>query len=233
MNPDFGQVEADPSVVNLTTYETFFEEQRPFFLEGKTLFEFEVDDDLLFYSRRIGRPPSYDPSTDGFKRRPEGTRILGATKLTGKTSGGLSVGALYALTAEEKAHVSEDGEVHRPVVEPLTHFSVARLRQDLNDGATAIGGMFTSTLRDISEPHLDFLPEKAFSGGVDISHRWLERTHFVDFQLIGSQLSGSPEAMGHPPGECGALFSTNRRGPPRGESFGHEPGRVGWVPRSR
>ncbi len=106
MNPDFGQVEADPSVVNLTAYETFYEEKRPFFLEGRKLFDFGIeDDDQLFYSRRIGQAPSYEPpSLPGETlRMPESTTILGAAKITGKTNGGLSVAVLQSFTQKETA----------------------------------------------------------------------------------------------------------------------------------
>ncbi|HZK95655.1 MAG TPA: DUF5916 domain-containing protein, partial [Prolixibacteraceae bacterium] len=115
INPDFGQVEADPSQVNLTSYETFFQEKRPFFIEGKNILSFPLmfgDGDLaadnLFYSRRIGRRPHYSPdiNDDEYIDAPEFTKILGAAKITGKTKEGWSVGLLESLTGEEFAHIS-------------------------------------------------------------------------------------------------------------------------------
>ena len=93
VNPDFGQVEADPSVVNLTAYETFFEEKRPFFIEGKNITNFGVGigdgglgNDNLFYSRRIGRRPQGGVvDFGGHTDTPINTSIIGAAKLTGKT----------------------------------------------------------------------------------------------------------------------------------------------------
>jgi len=116
VNPDFGQVEADPSVVNLTAYETFYEEKRPFFLEGRKILSFEIEEaDQLFYSRRIGAPPSGLPflAPEETVSLPESTTILGAFKLTGKTNGGLSVAALQAFTQKETAPVPGRGSAGR------------------------------------------------------------------------------------------------------------------------
>jgi hypothetical protein len=119
INPDFGQVEADPSEVNLSTYETFFKEKRPFFIEGKNILNYALqfgDGDLasegLFYSRRIGRQPHYHPKleTGEYTEVPEFTRIIGAAKISGKTKNGLSVGILESVTAREKAEISGNGE---------------------------------------------------------------------------------------------------------------------------
>jgi hypothetical protein len=109
VNPDFGQVEADPSVVNLSAYETFYDEKRPFFLEGKKILSYGIEDsDQLFYTRRIGHAPAYAPALgDGETAHvPENTTILGAIKLTGKTNDGLSIGMLQSLTQKERATVS-------------------------------------------------------------------------------------------------------------------------------
>jgi hypothetical protein len=107
VNPDFGQVEADPSVVNLTAYETFYEEKRPFFLEGRKILAFEVEDeDQLFYSRRVGAPPSGVPflgPDEETASLPESTTILGAFKVTGRTDGGTSVAVLQAFTQKGAA----------------------------------------------------------------------------------------------------------------------------------
>ena len=119
INPDFGQVEADPSVVNLSAYETFYEEKRPFFIEGNNITNFDlgigdggIGNDNLFYSRRIGRrPQGYPDISDGmYTDVPNFTTILGAAKLTGKTKDGLSVGFVEAVTSEENAEIDIDGE---------------------------------------------------------------------------------------------------------------------------
>jgi hypothetical protein len=193
--PDFGQVEADPSELNLSTVETFFREQRPFFLEGKNLFDFEVKGDQLFYSRRIGRRPRFEPDTSGFVDAPRGTRILGAAKLTGKTQTGLSVASLVAITAEERAEVYENDEFRKVTVEPRTQYYVSRLSQELDEGGTVFGGIFTGAFRDLEASNATLLANRALTGGIDLSHRWLERTHYVRFSFIGSEMKGSPEAI--------------------------------------
>jgi hypothetical protein len=100
VNPDFGQVESDPSVMNLTAFETFFEEKRPFFLEGLNIFNYEFDDQSLFYSRRIGHTPSYtmEPAPNSYVDSPDMTKILSAAKLSGTTSNELSVGVLQQMS---------------------------------------------------------------------------------------------------------------------------------------
>ena len=140
VNPDFGQVEVDPAVINLTAFETFFPERRPFFVEGSELFNFGTDGtNSVFYSRRIGRQPSFAPN---FAERdvPEVTSILGAVKLTGRTAGGWAMGVLDAVTNEEKARLrtpeGEDGEV---VAEPLTNFFAGRLRREGRGGQSSVG----------------------------------------------------------------------------------------------
>jgi hypothetical protein len=196
LNPDFGQVEADPSEINLTTYETFFTEKRPFFLEGKNIFDWSTEGDLLFYSRRIGHTPSYDPPTDGYSDVPTGTRILGAAKLSGKTPRGLALGSLYALTNRETADVVDADGTHRTQeVEPMTHHIVARVQQDIDKGNTIVGGMATALRREIDDPALEFLPDAAYSGGFDVQHFWDERAYKFDLRLLGSRIEGSTEAI--------------------------------------
>ena len=114
VNPDFGQVESDPSVMNLTAFETFYEEKRPFFLEGLTIFDYKFDNQSLFYSRRIGHSPSLtlSPGTDQFVDSPDNTTILSAMKFSGTTSKGLSVGLIQSVTANEFASISDkDGNI--------------------------------------------------------------------------------------------------------------------------
>ena len=204
INPDFGQVEADPSVVNLTAFETFYEEKRPFFIEGRNIFNFNLtpgDGDMsaenLFYSRRIGRVPQYRPGTgqDEYIKMPGNTPILGAFKLSGKTLDGFSVGAMQTVTAEHRAKISYLGEESLQVVEPLTSYSVARLQKDFDGGNTVLGGMVTSTLRNLSDPSLNFLHKSAFSGGFDFAHYWNERTWYLSAKLLLSHVTGEPEAL--------------------------------------
>jgi len=195
VNPDFGQVEADPSEINLTTYETFFAEKRPFFLEGKNIFESSLNDDLLFYSRRIGHVPAIDPPTTGFKTVPTATRILGAVKLTGKTPDGLSVGVLSSVTDREVARLTENGVERQPTVEPLTNYTVARIQQDIDKGNTVVGGLVTATTRHLADDTRDSLSRAAYTGGLDVLHYWSDRTYFLDLRAVGSRVEGSPAAM--------------------------------------
>ena len=152
VNPDFGQVEADPAVVNLTAFGTFQPERRPFFVQGADIFDFrvgtETDTEMLFYSRRIGRVPVGQlPGTAAFRDQPAQTTILGAAKLSGKTEGGWSIGVLDVVTAPEYArYVSSEGTRKRQRVEPLTHYGVARVIKDFRNGQSAVGMIFTSVI---------------------------------------------------------------------------------------
>ena len=197
INPDFGQVEADPSVLNLTSFETFYEEKRPFFLEGSSILDFKMGDDLLFYSRRIGQAPSFTPE-GGLGQTvsmPENTTILSALKLTGKTTKGLSVGVVQSFTARENSTIYSENSEKKVAVEPFGSFVVGRLKQELNKGNTVIGGMFTSTIRNIRDPQLDFLPSSSYTGGLDMEHNWKNRKYFFDFTGFFSQVNGSKTAI--------------------------------------
>ncbi len=207
INPDFGQVEADPSEVNLSAFETFFKEKRPFFIEGKNIFEFplalgdgDMSSEKIFYSRRIGRSPHYYPSSDdGFDYdyidTPEQTRILGAAKISGKTQKGWSIGLLDAVTNEEKATLEHNGQRQTVTVEPLTNFLVTRLQKDFDQGNTSVGGIFTATNRDIRQEHLKFLNKAAYTGGIDLRRQWASKTYFVSLKIVGSHLIGDPKAI--------------------------------------
>jgi hypothetical protein len=198
INPDFGQVESDPSVMNLTAFETFYEEKRPFFLEGKTIFNYNLDDLNLFYTRRIGHVPSYiiTPASDQFIETPDKTAILSAIKLSGKTANGLSVGMLQSLTAAEYARIS-DSESHeiKTMVEPLTNYLVTRVQKDYREGTTMLGGMLTATNRFIHSKALEFLCREAYTGGIDLLHQWKDKEFFVDAKLVGSYIKGEPQAL--------------------------------------
>jgi hypothetical protein len=198
INPDFGQVESDPSVMNLTAFETFYQEKRPFFLEGLTIFDYKLDDQSLFYSRRIGHTPSLTfPSNDTtFIKSPEKTTILSAVKFSGTTSKGLSIGLIQSITADEMAQLSNPaGKITKKQVEPLTSYAVARIQKGYNAGTTIIGGMITSVNRSISDPNLDFLSRNAYSGGLDLLHYWRDKKYYIDIRLLGSSINGSRQAI--------------------------------------
>ncbi|MCP4547808.1 MAG: hypothetical protein GY835_15205 [bacterium] len=158
-NPDFGQVELDSPVLNLSTFESWFPERRPFFLEGSDLFSTRMD---LFYSRRIGRSPWQsvdDEDLDYYTEYPKATTILGAAKLTGKLSSGTSVAFLSAVTDEESAdYITTTGETGEGVVEPRAGYSVLRVKQDVH-GNSSVGGMMTMAVQEQALP--------AVTGGLD------------------------------------------------------------------
>jgi Domain of unknown function (DUF1083). len=197
INPDFGQVESDPSVMNLTAFETYFEEKRPFFLEGKNIFNFDLGDDKMFYTRRIGQAPTYYPELGSkqYLDYPDNTSILSAVKISGKSKNGLSLGILQSMTAGEKAELSTDGNKSKLRVEPLTSFTVGRIQQDFKEGTTVLGGIFTATDRFINDSYLDFMNENSFSGGIDLLHQWHDKEFFVDAKIIGSTINGNAEAI--------------------------------------
>ena len=200
VNPDFGQVEADPAVVNLTAFETFFNERRPFFVEGSGNFNFGLDCNdgacsSLFYSRRVGRPPQGTddlPSGDGiYTDVPAQTPILGATKLTGRV-GRYSIGVLEAVTGEQQAHVADGIRRFDQPVEPLTSYSVGRVRREFAN-QSSVGLMVTSTNRRI-EPALSFLPTHANALGTDWDVRF-RKFFAVTGYLVGSDVTGDPSAI--------------------------------------
>lgn len=201
VNPDFGQVEADPAVVNLSGFETFFSEQRPFFIEGSGSFSFDLDCNDgsctgLFYSRRIGRQPRLEPEVgDGaFWAKPAQTTILGAAKLTGRV-GGFRIGALNALTSEEHATIAGEDVRSKAAVEPFTSFSVARAKKEFAN-QSSLGFMFTSTNRALGagDSPLRALADTAVTGGVDWDWRVLKK-YAVTGYWAGSTLRGDPGAI--------------------------------------
>lgn len=179
INPDFAQVEVDPAVVNLTAYETYYAEKRPFFIEGSGILSFGrggaasfVDynwaDPGFFYSRRIGRAPHGTVSHDGFMNTPDRTTILGAAKVSGKTSDGWSLAALTALTDREYGSVDSAGTRFREEVEPLTFYGVVRGQKQFNESRQSLGIIATYVERDHSGQQLqNFLGQRAFSLGID------------------------------------------------------------------
>ncbi len=204
VNPDFGQVEADPSEVNLSAFESFFPEKRPFFIEGRNIFNFKMtsgDGDGsrigMFYSRRIGRPPHFEPELDDneYANMPDNTTILGAFKLSGKTRKGTSIGILESFTQKEQADIAIDGVKSKYPVEPFTNYFVARVEQDIDKGNTVAGGIFTATNRKIDDENFITLPASAYTGGINATRYWDNRNYFISFRGIFSSIHGSIEAI--------------------------------------
>lgn len=201
INPDFGQVEADPSVVALDGFQVFFAEQRPFFIENRNIFNYAITErggfNSLFYSRRIGGSPSGFPdlSEGEYVDIPQNTSILGAAKFSGKTTNGFSIGLLESVTAREFATIDLNGERREEIVEPLTSYAVGRLQQDFNEGNTYVGGIFTATNRALEDTGLDFLHESAYSGGLDFRHRWGKDQWVISGRGLFSNVNGSEEAI--------------------------------------
>jgi hypothetical protein len=200
VNPDFGQVEADPAVVNLTQFEVFFPERRPFFLEGADAFAFgrtrtlnDDDPPTFFYTRRIGRSPVRGAGGAGIVATdaPRQTAILGAAKVSGKTPGGWSVGALLAATrAEDARRLDTTGTTSRLVVEPPGGYGILRLRKDARGGNTVVGGIATVATRDAGGAFAALLPSRSVVTGIDFEHAWAARTWAVSGVLARSAVSG-------------------------------------------
>ena len=204
VNPDFGQVEADPSEVNLSAYETFFNEKRPFFIEGNNITNFAlgigdggVGNDNLFYSRRIGRRPQVEPDlNDNWHADiPTNTNIIGAAKLTGKTQDGLSVGFVEALTAEEMAEIDTSGGRMFKTVEPLTNYFVGRVQKDYKEGNTIVGGIITGTNRNLDDDLDEYLHKAAYSGGLDFTQYFKKKSWMFNLNSAFSLVQGTKEAL--------------------------------------
>jgi len=207
VNPDFGQVALDPAFVNLTAFEQFLSERRPFFIEGTEIFDFGGNGGgiasagsapLFFYSRRIGRPPEGATTSPGqFVDMPEETTILGAAKLSGRRADGWSIGVLDAVTAREWATVADTttGQRARDEVEPPTNYFVARLKRDLRGGNTTLGALAAAVHRNLETSNLDPLRSDAYGAGVDLFHRWGHNTYTLAASLGGSDIRGDPLAI--------------------------------------
>jgi Domain of unknown function (DUF5916)/Carbohydrate family 9 binding domain-like len=208
INPDFGQVEVDPAVVNLSQFETFFPEKRPFFTEGVNIFRFGDTPaqshfnfffpPQVFYSRRIGRSPQAGIDAD-YVASPAETTILGAAKLTGKAGNGWSIGVLDALTDAERARfvrfgptgiIEEDG---RQQVEPMTNYFVSRATKEIGDRGR-VGFLLTSVKRRLPDD-LDYLREDAVTLGTD-GYAWLFKRNWIfEWAGTGTRVSGSEQAI--------------------------------------
>ena len=190
INPDFGQVESDPAVLNLSNFETFLPEKRPFFVEGMGIFRLDLSCNNgncsgLFYSRRIGRQPQL---SDGSDASASVTSIIGAAKITGRTSGGLQVGVLDAYTAKEQ---NSDGNTS----EPPTNYFVGRLIQEYRDGQTGIGVMATATNRQNDSFTSNALNSAGYSGGLDFRHQFDDRHYELAGYAVGSYVNGTDSSI--------------------------------------
>ncbi|MCK4890988.1 MAG: carbohydrate binding family 9 domain-containing protein, partial [Candidatus Aminicenantes bacterium] len=174
-NPDFGQVEVDPAVINLSAGESYYSEKRPFFVEGAHIFSFgnggasdnwgaNWGSPRFFYSRRIGRPPLGYVDTDGYTDYPEWSTILTAAKLSGKIGSGWSLGVMTAFTQREYAQVDLDGERSEGEVEPFTNYTVLRAQKEFNKGKQGLGFIATSVLRDTRNEDLASMMNKEAYG---------------------------------------------------------------------
>ncbi|MEO5817440.1 MAG: DUF5916 domain-containing protein [Gemmatimonadaceae bacterium] len=210
VNPDFGQVEVDPATINLSAYETYYDEKRPFFIAGSSAFNFggmncnfcsNTSGLGAFYSRRIGRPPQLNGYVDNaaqFADTPDNTSILGAAKITGRTAGGYTIGLLDAVTNRETAtyRVGGSGPERTQEVEPYANYFVGRVKKDLNAGNTTVGMVLTSTARQLRDTVLgDRLRSHAGATGIDFRHFWHNQEYSWMGTTLVSDVGGSPSAI--------------------------------------
>jgi len=206
VNPDFGQVEVDPAVINLSAYETYYQEKRPFFIEGANIFNafgrggannnvnISWSSPSLFYSRRIGRAPQGYVSRNGYVDYPDRSTILGAFKLSGKIGSGWNFGFINALTAREYAEIDSDGQRFQEEVEPFSYYGVLRTQKEFNEGAQGLGFIATSVVRDLNNENLESTINKnAFSFAIDgwtfldKNKTWVINGWFGSTRVDGSQ----------------------------------------------
>ena len=208
INPDFGQVEVDPAIINLSEFETFYNEKRPFFIEGGNIFSFGYGGSNnnwgfnfgvpeLIYTRRIGRAPQGRVTKEGYVDYPNETRILGAAKLTGKIDESWSMGVLSSITERTFASIRTDGGITvNEEVEPLTHYGILRTQKEFNSGKQAIGVIFTSVNRDLNDNIKNLLSNQAYTFGSD---GWTflddDETYVITGSVIGSYTSGTKEYL--------------------------------------
>lgn len=198
VNPDFGQVEADPGAIALDGFQIFYNERRPFFVENKNIFDYKFanGNDNVFYSRRIGRDPQrrLKLGANEYAKVPLNSTILGAAKFSGKTKNGWSIGVLETVTAKEYAKVTKNNDERKEIVEPLTNYFVGRVQKDFNEGNSYFGGIFTATNRKI-EDKLNFLVDAAYTGGLDFRHQFGNRRFYVTGNFVASTVKGSKESI--------------------------------------
>ena len=242
INPDFGQVEVDPAVVNLSDYETFYEERRPFFVADANSFRFGREgtnsnwnfnwtDPYLFYSRRIGRSPQVALADHEFSDVPGTTTILGATKAVG-TAGRTTFGMLGAVTDREDARLETDGVRTSKVVEPRAAYTTARVLSSRADGRRGIGLMAVGVWRDLAgDASRDALASRSSVIGVD---GWMRLDRKGVWALRGyaaaSNLRGSKAAIEEV--QCSSRHYYQR---PDVDHLDYDPDRTslgGWTARS-
>jgi hypothetical protein len=197
LNPDFGQVEADPAVLNLTSFETFLPERRPFFLVGAGLFRFTLSRDPnspegLFYTRRIGRRPTLGDDY-GNATTPTETTILGAGKLTARFGGNTSLASLTAVTDAERGVPAPAGG--RYLIEPRAAYTVTRVQRDFRGGRSGVGLMLTGTQRQLDSFSETFLPRQAIGGGFATQHQSRDGQWWSRLWVAGTNVSGAPAAI--------------------------------------
>jgi hypothetical protein len=210
INPDFGQVEVDPAVVNLSVFETTFNEKRPFFVSNSQYFSTggfscyfcsNVSSLSLIYTRRIGRSPQLAGLVSGrsaFMDSPDATTILGAGKITGRTKSGLTVGLLDAVTnrANAKFRIDPTGPDEEQEVEPLANYFIGRVRKDFRSGNTRVGTIATAVNRDLSNPdEIARLRRHAEAFGLDLDHHWAQRNYSFNVQTALTNIGGDTAAI--------------------------------------
>jgi hypothetical protein len=231
VNPDFGQVEADPADVNLSDFETRYDEKRPFFVEGQDVFRFgrlralqSADAPEFFFSRRIGKEPSLNLHEE-WVDAPEVTTIGGAAKLSGKV-GGWSVGVLDAVTPEENGRFFDaEGVRGSAPIEPLSNYLVGRVTREMEGSDTQIGGFLTAVHRDLSTTDLaEELRSSAYAAGVDVNHAWKDRTWALDLSLAVSDIRGSAEVIDDAQRSSARYYQR-----PDATHLDYDPGRTGLT----
>ena len=209
VNPDFGQVEVDPAVINLSAYETYYQEKRPFFIEGANIFDafgrggvnnvnnINWSSPSFFYSRRIGRAPQGYVSRNGYVDYPDRSTILGAFKLSGRIGSGWNFGFINVLTSREYAEIDAEGQRFQEEIEPFSYYGVLRTQKDFNEGAQGLGFMATSVVRDLNNENLESTINKnAFSFAID-GWTFLDknRTWVINGWLGSTRVDGSQDKI--------------------------------------
>ncbi|HJP87200.1 MAG TPA: DUF5916 domain-containing protein [Gemmatimonadaceae bacterium] len=194
INPDFGQVESDPSVLNLSAYESFFDERRPFFVAGRGLFRADVNcsavncwGETLYYSRRIGRTPEL-AGTYGDTVPQQPITILGAGKLLARFPTGTTIGALEAITQRE----TNPGDT---TYSPGTNYAVLRASQDFRGGNSGIGTMITAVNRSNDQWTTPYLASSAYVGSIDFRHRFFKNNYEISGAFDQSLVRGSTDVI--------------------------------------
>jgi hypothetical protein len=185
VNPDFGQVEADPAVLNLTAFEQSFAELRPFFVEGSGAYG---QNQTIFYSRRIGRAPQLSGLATADANVPTSTPIAAAAKLTGRLGSKFTIGSLAAYTNQQSI-----GDV---IIEPSTIYALTRIAREFRGGNSVLAATGTFVDRDLDSGSEDFLRDRAYVGGIDLRHRMADRKYELRGSLTASHVEGDADAIG-------------------------------------